>query len=250
MAINIRGRALGSANYSIKGLRCNKLLIFSGEVESRFQIETTDAKINPDWLLPSSAPDPFGIPCVGSSCKVEKGVAFVTYNYEGGSDSQGEMSESEYTVELDNTMTEAPMEAHPDFKSLVEYYGWDYNEHKFKEFMPGDETLTSVQSGLQKDNVQRSDAYGTEAWLVPGAQLRVSFSGRTIPSWVMQGIGTITNRPQGLSKLGITIPIKRNWLKLGPKISERGNRYQISAEWMLSGPRGWLKKIYSSSQLT
>ena len=248
MAITVRGRALGSANYSIKGLRCNKLLIFSGEVESRFQIETTDAKINPDWLLPSSAPDPFGIPCVGSSCKVEKSVAFVTYNYEGGSDSQGEMSESDYTVEIDTTMTEAPMEAHPDFETLKSYYGWDKEERRFPEYLPSEQAKSLP--GSVTDGPTKSEAYGTESWLVPGAQLRVSFSGRTIPSWVMQGIGTITNRPQGLSKLGITIPIKRNWLKLGPKISERGNRYQISAEWMLSGPRGWIKKIYSSSQLT
>ena len=42
---------------------------------------------------------------------------------------------------------------------------------------------------------------------------------------------------------------KRNWLKLAPKIKRRGNAAEITEEYMLSGPNGWLSDVYGQAQL-
>lgn len=233
-------------DYIVKGLRISKLGIFSGEVDVKRKVSgTKSAAINPDWLLPTAAPDPFGIPCVGATASIAGSVVTVEFSYEGGTSTQPDQSESDYVVEIDSSMGEAPIEAHPSFSALKAKYGWA--DDKFPEFVKA--TTTSALPGKTADIAATSPAYGIESWLVVGAVLRVSFSGRTVPSWVMKGIGTIIARPQGFTKLGISLPPKRNWLKLGPKITEKGNRYQIVCEFMLSGPRGWNKDIYNFGQL-
>ena len=232
--------------YKVKGLRINKVGIYTGEVEVFHKVTGTKAaSINPDWLLPSNAPNPFGIPCTGASAGISGSVVTVEFTYEGGSNTQPEQAESDYVVELDASMAEAPIEAHPQFAALKAKYGWA--DDKFPEFVKAD--AGTALPGKTVDLAVTSPVYGVESWLVAGAVLRVSFSGRAVPSWVIKGIGQIVARPQGFSKLGISLPPKRNWLKLGPKITEQGNRYKIVCEFMLSGPRGWNKDIYNFGQL-
>ena len=43
---------------------------------------------------------------------------------------------------------------------------------------------------------------------------------------------------------------QRNWLKSAPKIKRKGNAVNITEEYLLSGPQGWLDSIYSAAQLT
>ena len=236
-------------DYIVKGLRVNKLRIFSGEVEKHIRIDGVATKIDPAWLLPENAPDPFGLPCTGASSVVANSMCKITFSYEGNTAGQDTFKESDWVVEMDNTMTDAPIQTHPDFSKIAEKYGWDSDKKEFPEYFEGLDTTITGLSASQLEDILRNPLYGVESWLVPGAVLRTSFSGASIPSWVMQGVGTITTKPQGLSKLGVIIPPKRNWLKLGPKITSKGNTYAISAEWMLSGPRGWSKDIYGSSQL-
>jgi hypothetical protein len=238
-------------DYTVKGLRVNKLRIFTGEVEKQYRIDGVATKINPSWLLPENAPDPFGLPCTGASSTVSHGMCIINFTYEGNTAGQDTFKSSDWVVEMDNTMKDEPIQVHPSFRKNAKEWGWDFDKKEFKEYANAVEVqgprLTKVDAALAQG--VRNEFYGMESWLVPGATLRTSFSGGSIPSWVMQGIGEITKSPQGLSKLGVIIPPKRNWLKLGPKIQSKGNTYQITAEWMLSGPRGWNKDIYGQSFL-
>ena len=235
-------------DYTVKGLRVNKLRIFTGEVEKQYRIDGVATKINPSWLLPENAPNPFGLPCTGASSTVSHGMCIINFTYEGNTAGQDTFKSSDWVVEMDNTMKDEPIQVHPDFASLADKYAWNKDKKEFPQYF---EDLNVYGPGLTKqevDDARTNPLYGVESWLVPGATLRTSFSGASIPSWVMHGIGEITKAPQGLSKLGVIIPPKRNWLKLGPKIQSKGNTYQISAEWMLSGPSGWNKQIYGKSQ--
>ena len=71
-----------------------------------------------------------------------------------------------------------------------------------------------------------------------------------IPSGILRGIGTIVDKPPGIEQFKLPgAAKKRNWLKLAPKIKRRGNAVEITEEYMLSGPNGWLRDVYGQAQL-
>ena len=87
--------------------------------------------------------------------------------------------------------------------------------------------------------------------LVVGAGFRVTTTKRTIPGHVLKGIGTIVETPPGIAQFQIpNSDGRRNRLKCAPKIKRRGHAVNITEEYLLSGPQGWLDSIYSAPQLT
>ena len=83
-----------------------------------------------------------------------------------------------------------------------------------------------------------------------GATFRKTDSAKTIPSGLLKGIGTIVAKPPGIDQFKIpSAAKKRNWLKLAPKIKRRGNAVEITEEYMLSGPNGWISDVYGQAQL-
>ena len=188
-----------------------------------------------------------GLPLVTRSFKQsEDGGYEVTLHYEGIDD---EPKEDQTTFEFDVSMSEDPIESHPNFDALAEKYGWDEVEKAFPKFPPG--TATSDGSALgKKSKAKKNPLYGTESYLAVGAIFRKTYAVRTIPAGVLRGIGSIVERPPDIGQFHMpSTGSKRNWLKLAPKIRRRGNSVEVTEEWMLSGPNGWNKDIYSSGQL-
>ncbi len=58
------------------------------------------------------------------------------------------------------------------------------------------------------------------------------------------------DKPPGIEQFKIPgAAKKRNWLKMAPKIKRKGNAVEITEEYMLSGPNGWLRDVYGQAQL-
>jgi hypothetical protein len=178
----------------------------------------------------------FGItlPLAGRQFReTENGGFEVSLTYEG---LENDPSDDQADFELDVSMQDDPIQTHRSFAALKALYGWDVAEERFPEKDP---------------NQQPSPAYGAESYLAVGAVFRITTTRRTIPGSVLKGIGTITAAPPGIAQFQIpNADGQRNWLKSAPKIKRKGNAVNITEEYLLSGPKGWLPTIYSAAQLT
>lgn len=190
-----------------------------------------------------------GIPLVSRTFKQsEEGGYEVTVHYEGLDPNGKDPAEEQITFEFDVSMSEDPIEAHPSFDTITEKYGWDEVERAFPKYPLG---TTSDGNALgRKSKAKKNPLYGTESYLAVGAVFRKTYATRIIPVGVLRGIGGIVERPPDIGQFRMpSTGGKRNWIKLAPKIRRRGNSVEVTEEWMLSGPNGWNKDVYSSGQL-
>lgn len=245
-------------SYVITGITSDRTGLLTGSVEKHFTLaEFTIAAM-------SAAPDPgWGIPCVGSSASVPKnGTIIVTYSFEGVSSSStsggngggtpGDDSEL-IVVSLEGADNEEPIETHPNFEKIAKIYLYDESEGKFARYLIGDDAalpgpkkggIFGVGDALASLTV-KNPLYGVEAFLTPGVVFRRSYSVTSVPSDVYQGIGSIIERPPSIERVNYSREGKRNWLKLAPRVSSRGNAYTVEEAYLLSGKAGWNKDIYA-----
>lgn len=167
--------------------------------------------------------------------------------YEGVPDGvqPDEMAVIEYS--FDGSMEKERIETHPGFAALKEEFGWDEENKCFPLYAPESakgEGLPGPDSGGRK----QSEVAGQDSWLVVGAEYNISFVSRTVPVSAGRGIGLAVKRPPGIGELNLTLG-KRNFLKLTPRISKRGNVAQITLRYQMSGPNGIPDKVYSAGQL-
>ena len=153
------------------------------------------------------------------------------------------------TFELDGSMNEDPIQTRPYFDTLKVRYHWDVVKEQFSETLSASGgQQTALSGGSQK--TRKNPLFGVENWLVVGAVFRKTYAAKTIPSTLLRGIGTIVEKPPGIEQFKIpSVAKKRNWLKLAPKIKRKGNAVEITEEYMLSGPNGWIRDVYGQAQL-
>jgi hypothetical protein len=177
----------------------------------------------------------------------DEGTFKVVLHFEGVTTTFNE--EDQVTFELDTSMNEDPIQTHPFFDTLKKRYHWDVVKEQFSETLP--ETggqQTALSGGSQK--TKKNPLFGVENWLVIGAVFRKTYAAKSIPASLLRGIGTIVDKPPGIEQFKIpSAAKKRNWLKVAPKIKRKGNAVEITEEYMLSGPNGWIRDIYGQAQL-
>ena len=186
------------------------------------------------------------LPLVSRNFKqAEDGGYEVTLHYEG---IEAKTNDDQTTFEFDVSMSEDPIESHPNFDKIAEKYGWDDVEKLVPKTAP---SSASSGSALGKSSsTKKNPLYGTESYLAVGAVFRKTYAAQNIPASVLKGIGSIISRPPNIGQFQIPdTGSKRNWLKLAPKIRRRGSAAEITEDWMLSGPNGWKKDIYDGGQL-
>ncbi len=214
----------------------------------RHRYETHDAI---DWTyMQKAAAPPLGPLCteITRAYDPRKSMAIYTYSYEGAVPNY-EFSDEETTFELEVTFETEAIETHPKFSMLKKKYGWNPVKRSFAEIAPVAVGSRPLSAPGQKV-ATKSPLYGTDSWYVVGALFSKTYSRHKIPSHVLKGIGTIVAKPPGTTKFPLPAGAKkRNWLKLTPRISVRGDLVQITERWQMSGPRGWVKDVYSAGQL-
>jgi hypothetical protein len=194
--------------------------------------------------------------CVGVERRYDEALsmAIYTYTFEGIATDHS-IKYVEY--ELEFTMEQAPIETHPNWQSLDDVYG-PYDS--INRLWPAIITQAAATAGLtaktQVGGPVVNPMYGITNYTVPSCYFRMTYTDTDVDPKFMDDIGSI-NYPQKLStafpdfqdilsKGGIG---NRNWLKMAPKVRQHGSCLQITEEWALSGPRGWIEPIYSSQAL-
>jgi hypothetical protein len=146
-------------------------------------------------------------------------------------------------------MAEDPIQTHPFFDTLKTRYAWDAAKEQFAETLPESSGEQTALSGSGK-KPKKNPMFGVDNWLVVGAVFRKTYAAKAIPATILRGIGTIVDKPPGIEQFKIPgAAKKRNWLKMAPKIKRKGNAVEITEEYMLSGPNGWLRDVYGQAQL-
>lgn len=168
--------------------------------------------------------------CKSTAIKKHGTGAIITAQYEGADYTWDSGSGNENTIEVSSTMREEPIETHPDFASWAgtpqEPNGGIFDEDgQFK----GWNSKTEIGKEMQ----------GVKSYLVPSYSGSISSISRSKPS--LSGIGKIGGGG-GLPSVGG----KRQWMNTGISYQSMADgKYKITETYLLSGPNGWNKKIYT-----
>lgn len=164
----------------------------------------------------------------------EAGNWIAQFDYEKVAGETNDSKDIGLVEELDFSMSQNPVQSSPNFAEMVTKYGWDTGQKAFPQNLP---------SGSP------SPVYGTIDFLSYTCVYRQTKTVNALPSNIFENIGTIIGDPPFVKLSDPSSGDDRTWLYLAPKISTRGNAFQVVQEWMLSGQGGWLEAIYSAAAL-
>lgn len=179
----------------------------------------------------------------------------VTVVYEGGSaeSDQNTYGDEDSTVwSLDFEIAEEPIESHWNFDEIKKQYGgkWADPENEedwvFGKELPSGSSASSGLGGKGKvGGGAKNPMKGVKTYLVMNCTASVSYTKKTLPKEVISKIGGLEPRipdaPLQFNSLDVG---PRNWLKMPPQISKRGNVWQINESWRLSEYVAWPKEVY------
>ena len=186
----------------------------------------------------------------------------VTVVYEGGnaeSDKNTYGDEDSTVWSLDYEMSEEPLVSHPNWDRIREVYAarnmagdqmYD-EEWSFPVELPANSSASSGLGGKTKSGGVRNPMYGSKTYIVMNALVSVSYTKKTLPPKVIKTVGKIfPDIPDAPPQFNSLDKGKRNWMKLPPQISMRGNVWQITESWRLSEHYAWPKEVYADQNAT
>jgi hypothetical protein len=168
----------------------------------------------------------------------EAGNWVCNWNYEkvAGSSEVNTSNDIGLIEELDFSSIQSPIQTSPNFQNLVSTYGWDEATQSFPKKISGGSD---------------SPVFGTTDFLSYSCVYRQIQTLASVPSGIFDNIGTIDDNVPFKKIADPAHGDERTWLYLAPKIASRGNAFQITQEWMLSGfGTGWIPEIYSQAALS
>jgi len=185
---------------------------------------------------------PVGLHEDSRSIEDVEGAGYVVHITYEGLESGKDEGTTDY--EFDPSFSEEPIESHPLIQELVDRYQGEVDPKTKKVTFPA--TLAGGGSGLDgSGNEKPNPLAGLSTYVSLRSVFRTTYTARKIPPRLLKEIGTVKSSLPG----GFPTPSGRDWLVMPPKISKRGNAYQISEELMMSPPGGWPKSIYRLIEL-
>jgi len=168
----------------------------------------------------------------------EAGNWICTWNYEkvASSGDDNPSADIGFVEELDFSSIQSPIQTSPNFATLVSTYGWDEATQSFPK---------STSGGGD------SPVFGTTDFLSYSCVYRQTQTLASVPASIFDNIGSIDDNVPFAKLTDPSSGDERTWLYLAPKIASRGNAFQITQEWMLSGfGTGWISEIYDFASLS
>lgn len=190
-----------------------------------------------------------GVPWTRTDIDGEDGRLTVRWLYEGLAENYttGALKE---IYEFDPSYEEVPIRAHPDFKKWIDAgYGTQDafgNVYWYPDLsLVTDPAATGLSGGGSTGSGKRNPMLGVEAYAVMGGIWRKQYAALRLPGNLFGRVGTIVTRPPGPVP---NVPKGRNFLKAPPRVRFRGNAWDISEEWILSGVGGHNGLVYNGEQ--
>jgi hypothetical protein len=192
-----------------------------------------------------------GLPEVGRDlAQVEmKDKFLVNISYEGLMSDAGDMS----TFEFEDSFSEDPIETHPEFEQLKKDYNGSIDPSTKRVVWP--EILKSGSSGSQNGLLGvltagkqgKNPLYGLTTYLAQKGIWRRTFLVKKLPANLFDSIGQVFSSLPTEAK-DMPVPKDRNWLFIPPKLSWKGNCWEVGEQLMMSPPGGWPPQVYKLIQ--
>jgi len=217
---------------------CDRYLIRSGVID----VEVTESfsSVSTAALRLSAAPDSgFSIPCVSVQRRYnfQKGMATYSYSYEGVP--PGEDLENNPTgtyCALEGSDREEPVATHPSWVAIAKKYSALSPGGVFDHFAPN-----ATIDGVSVPN----PLFGCTHYMTVGMVWSRTYARYTIPSNCFDAVDSIDDPVGNNFMTPPDLSWPRNWLKMAPTFTQRGNVIQITDKWMASGKNGWNPDLYS-----
>jgi len=198
-----------------------------------------------DEVLTIGLDAPLGLQEVGRDWSDVEGLEGfnVTVSYEGFEDGKDESDEE--SIEFDPSFSEEPIESHPSFIYLKNRFGGRLDD---KGKVQWNETIAPTGSALKASGSKevKNPLFGISTYLALKSVFRRTYTVRELPSDLLEAYGEIVESLPD----GFPTPSGRNWLRLPPKVSKRGNVFQISEELILSPVGGkWPAGVHGLIEL-
>ena len=182
------------------------------------------------------------LPYKGTTIRqLENGSFQLTYQMEGVVNNFTFNADTGQSFELEFAGAQEPIQTNPNFDTKLRV--------PFKAvFEKNTDGTDGDFLGFSRtlDDGSANPLYGVDSYLTTGCVWRRTYASYDFPEAAVAALGKIDVPVDGIAKLPPT-PSPRNWLKTSCRASWRGNIWQITEEWTLSGDRGWDKNIYSSA---
>lgn len=187
---------------------------------------------------------PFGLEEVSRDWDDVEGMAgfIVSITFEGFEDGR---DDGKVAIDFDPSFGEEPIESHPAFLRLKDTYGGTVDD---KGKVKWDEELKNVNDPLagRQNEDTKNPMFGISTYLALKTVFRKTYTVRELPDNLLEEYGELTDE---LSE-DFPTPSGRNWLLLPPKISKRGNVFQVTEERMLSPIGGkWAEGVHGLIQV-
>ncbi len=217
--------------YTIENASVDRLGVTTAEVHC-----TMDGnQIDYGFLNLNSSPQgAVSLPCVGVRVAKGKGSHTFIYTHDGKLDPQ---DGKEAYCELEGTDSDKAIETHPKFLDLVSKYGGSYN---------ADGSFAGFPKTMPGDAKTKNPLYGTDSYISIGWVWTLNYTAPELPESVYKSAGCI-DQPQGLDgQMPPELDGVRNWLRLAPRCTWRGNVWTIAERWQASGREGANKDVYQA----
>ena len=146
---------------------------------------------------------------------------------------------------IEGSTGEEAIEAHPDFRLLLELYGGTIDASTGRAKWP-----QLIRGGDPTREMDKNPLYAADAYYIGGITLTREYTSATVPHDLTRSLGSI-DEPPAAKKHGRVVKLSgnRNWLKMRGRANWRGNVWVIEESWLMSGPRGWCKEVYRYQRL-
>lgn len=140
--------------------------------------------------------------------------------------------------EINAATSEDKIETHPQYDLLLTAFDGTEDPQTHRGVWP-----RSYGNINYTGKAARNPMHGVDSYLVPGITWTRKWVAQSLKLSYIKALGTIDNPPGNPPELDGN----RSWLFVRITGTFRGNIWQFSASWLLSGPEGWIPEMYRQS---
>lgn len=211
-----------------------------GFISASLKKTYAEADILRAGLPPAPVPGVLGAIWTRTDVEARDGVATVRWFYEGLAADQRDPI---YIYEWQGSFEQVPIQAHPNYRRWIGVYGTEGIGGDWRPFrdLPPEAKQSRPLSKKQAD-ARANPLLGVDSFLSSGGVWVRRYAARVLPQDLLRKIGLIVDRPPG--ELPPGIPQGRNFLQGPPQLTWRGNAWDVSEQYLLSGRGGWVPLVY------
>lgn len=188
---------------------------------------------------------PSRLALTGITANYRDGIARIDYYFQGERDPS---IQSDLIMAAEGSLSNEPITSHPKISGLVQNYSSGMRSGKvlWKQYLNSGGANGTDTNGNSASNLNPFS--NVDSYLNAGMNYTISksFSFSSLPDLQIRYVGKIARQAifGNLPQLPTNYP--NGWLYAGFAIQQQGSVYQVTLNYLKSGPGGWFDGIYGS----